>query len=116
MDTAPIDFGTLVCWLFHGAGSLTEGFINNCQMVLMPHLDSDHIINAKIMSRDLKAGVEVKKGEEDGLFTKESVCEAVKIVMDVENEIGREVRNNHDKLMNLLLSRDFCEKLQELTR
>jgi hypothetical protein len=93
-------------------------------MVLMPHLDSDHIINAKIMGRGLKVGVEVKKGEEDGLFTKESICEAVKIVMDDENEIGREVRTNHEKLRNLLLSHDFesscvdafCEKLQELVR
>ncbi|MCH93585.1 anthocyanidin 3-O-glucosyltransferase, partial [Trifolium medium] len=82
------------------------------------------IINAKIMGRNLKVGVEVKKGEEDGLFTKESICEAVKIVMDDENETGREVRTNHEKLRNLLLSHDlesscvdgFCEKLQELVR
>lgn len=120
-----LEHSSVGCFVTHcGAGSLTEGLINNCQMVLMPHLDTDHIINAKIMSRELKVGVEVKKGEEDGLFTKESVCEAVKIVMDDENEIGREVRNNHDKLRNLLLSHDlesscvdvFCEKLQKLTR
>ncbi|MCI14223.1 anthocyanidin 3-O-glucosyltransferase, partial [Trifolium medium] len=88
----------------------------------MPHLDGDHIINAKIMGRVFKVGVEVKKGEEDGLFTKESICEAVKIVMDDENETGRDVRTNHEKLRNLLLSHDlesscvdgFCEKLQEL--
>ncbi|CAJ2660029.1 unnamed protein product [Trifolium pratense] len=113
------------CFVTHcGAGSLTEGLINNCQIVLMPHLDSDHIINAKIMGRELKVGVEVKKGEEDGLFTKESICEAVKIVMDDENETGRDVRTNHEKLRNLLLSHDlesscvdgFCEKLQELVR
>jgi hypothetical protein len=58
------------------------------------------------------------------LFTKESICEAVKIVMDDENETGREIRTNHEKLRNLLLSHDFesscvdvfCEKLQELVR
>ncbi|CAK8535261.1 unnamed protein product [Lathyrus sativus] len=113
------------CFVTHcGAGSLTEGMVNNCQMVLMPHLDSDHIINTKIMGRELKVGMEVKKGEDDGLFTKENVCEAVKIVMDDENEIGREVRTNHAKLRSLLLSHDlessyvdsFCEKLQELVR
>ncbi|RHN75444.1 putative anthocyanidin 3-O-glucoside 2''-O-glucosyltransferase [Medicago truncatula] len=102
-----LEHSSVGCFVTHcGAGSLTEGLINNCQMV------------------ELKAGVEVKKGKEDGLFTKESVCEAVKIVMDDENEIGREVRNNHDKLRKLLLSHDlesscvgvFCEKLQELTR
>ncbi|KAK2350974.1 cyanidin 3-O-galactoside 2''-O-xylosyltransferase FGGT1 [Trifolium repens] len=120
-----LEHSSVGCFVTHcGAGSLTEGLINNCQMVLMPHLDSDHIINAKIMSRDLKVGVEVKKGEEDGLFTKESICEAVKIVMDDENETGREVRTNHEKLKNLLLRHDFesscvdgfCEKLQELVR
>jgi len=120
-----LEHSSVGCFVTHcGAGSLTEGLTNNCQMVLMPQLDSDHIINAKIMGRELKVGVEVKKGEEDGLFTKESVCEAVKIVMDDENEIGREVRNNHDKWRNLLVSHDlesssvdgFCEKLQELIR
>jgi len=120
-----LEHSSVGCFVTHcGAGSLTEGLTNNCQMVLIPHLDGDHIINAKIMGRELKVGVEVKKGEEDGLFTKESVCEAVKIVMDDENEIGREVRNNHDKLRNLLLNQDlesscvdgFCEKLQELVR
>ncbi|KAI5412229.1 UDP-glycosyltransferase 79B30 [Lathyrus oleraceus] len=76
------------------------------------------------MGRELKIGVEVEKGEDDGLFTKENVCEAVKLVMDDENEIGREVRANHAKVRNLLLSHDlesscvdgFCEKLQELVR
>lgn len=120
-----LEHSSVGCFVTHcGAGLLTEGLTNNCQMVLIPHLDADHIINAKIMGMKLKVGVEVKKGEEDGLFTKESVCEAVKIVMDDENEIGREVRNNHDKLRNLLLNQDlesscvdgFCEKLQELVR
>ncbi|XP_004487584.1 cyanidin 3-O-galactoside 2''-O-xylosyltransferase FGGT1-like [Cicer arietinum] len=111
------------CFVTHcGAGSITEGLVNNCQMVLLPQLNGDYIINARIMGRHLKVGVEVKKGEEDGLFTKESVYEAVKIVMDDENEIGREVRSNHTKVRNLLLRHDlesscldtFCEKLQEL--
>jgi len=56
------------------------------------------------------------------LFTKESVCEAVKIVMDDENEVGKEVRANHAKLRNFLLSKNlesscidsFCQKLYDL--
>ncbi|XP_058739756.1 cyanidin 3-O-galactoside 2''-O-xylosyltransferase FGGT1-like [Vicia villosa] len=120
-----LEHASVGCFVTHcGAGSLTEGLINSCQIVLMPHLDSDHIINARIMSRDLKVGVEVEKGEEDGLFRKESICEAVKVVMDDENEIGVEVRTNHAKMRKLLLSYDFesscvdgfCEKLQELVR
>jgi hypothetical protein len=64
-------------------------------------------MNSRLMSRKLKVGVEVVKREEDGFFTKESVYEAVKIVMDDENEIGKEVRENHTKLRNLLLNENF---------
>ena len=67
-------------------------------------------------------GVEIEKGEEDGLFTKESVCKAVKTVMEDETEVGREVRENHAKLRNFLLSDSlestcvdgFCQQLQDL--
>ncbi|CAI8592993.1 unnamed protein product [Vicia faba] len=111
------------CFITHcGAASITEGLVNTCQLVLLPRAGSDHIMNARVMSRKLKVGVEVEKGDEDGLFTKESVCEAVKIVMDDENEIGREVRANHDKIRNLLISNNFesscvdsfCQKLYDL--
>nr|WMW23661.1 apiosyltransferase [Glycyrrhiza inflata]WMW23662.1 apiosyltransferase [Glycyrrhiza glabra] len=111
------------CFITHcGAASITEGLVNTCQLVLLPRLGSDHIMNARLMSTKLKVGVEVEKGEEDGLFTKESVCKAVKIVMDEENEIGREVRANHTKVRNLLLSNNlesscvdtFCDRLRGL--
>ncbi|CAJ1956744.1 unnamed protein product [Sphenostylis stenocarpa] len=111
------------CFITHcGAGSLTEALVNKCQMVLLPQVDGDHIINARMMGGNLKVGVEVEKGEEDGWFTKESVSKAVKMVMDEENEVGREVRENHAKLKNFLVSHDleticvdnFCQKLQDL--
>ncbi len=41
---------------------------NDCQLVLLPNF-GDQIINARLMGEDLKVGVEVEKGEEDGLFT-----------------------------------------------
>ncbi|XP_061347769.1 cyanidin 3-O-galactoside 2''-O-xylosyltransferase FGGT1-like [Gastrolobium bilobum] len=111
------------CFITHcGAASITEALVNQCQLVLLPRVGSDHIMNARMMSTKLKVGVEVEKGEEDGLFTKESVCKAVKIVMDDENELGAQVRENHTKIRNLLLSKNlesscldtFCQKLQEL--
>ncbi|XP_057450510.1 cyanidin 3-O-galactoside 2''-O-xylosyltransferase FGGT1-like [Lotus japonicus] len=113
------------CFVTHcGAGSLTEALMSKCQIVLLPQLDADHIVNARMMGGNLKVGVEVEKGEEDGLFKKESVCEAVKIVMDDESEVGREVRENHSKVKNLLLSYNlesdsidcFCKKLQDLLK
>ncbi|XP_027347765.1 UDP-glycosyltransferase 79B30-like [Abrus precatorius] len=111
------------CFITHcGAASLTEALVNECQLVLLPRLGSDFIINARNMSGKLRVGVEVAKGEDDGWFTKESVCKAVKIVMDDENELGREVRANHSKVRNLLLSKNFepscvdafCHSLQDL--
>ncbi|KAF6143451.1 hypothetical protein GIB67_029620 [Kingdonia uniflora] len=41
-----------------------------------------------MMAGDLKVCVEVEKMEEDGWFGKESVCKAMKLVMDEESEIG----------------------------
>ncbi|MED6175546.1 Cyanidin 3-O-galactoside 2''-O-xylosyltransferase FGGT1 [Stylosanthes scabra] len=111
------------CFITHcGSASITEALVNTCQIVLLPRLGADHVINARMMGMKLKVGVEVEKGEEDGLFSKESVCKAVKIVMDDENQVGREVRENHSKVRNLLLSKDFesscldsfCGKLQDL--
>ncbi|GAU26620.1 hypothetical protein TSUD_102270 [Trifolium subterraneum] len=81
------------CFITHcGAASITEGLVNTCQLVLLPRIGSDHIMNARMMSRKLNVGVEIEKGEEDGLFTKETVCKAVKIVMDDKNEVGRELQ------------------------
>lgn len=90
-------------------------------MVMLPNI-FDQFLNARMLSSSFKAGVEVEKGGEDGLFTKQSVCRAVKAVMDGESEVGREVRANHTKLRDLLLGKDlesayldgFCHKLRDL--
>ncbi|KAF7833719.1 UDP-glycosyltransferase 79B30-like [Senna tora] len=111
------------CFVTHcGAGSLTEGLVSECGLVLLPRLGGDHIVNARVMGEKLKVGVEVERGEEDGEFSRESVCKAVRIVMDEGSEVGREVRANHAKLRWMLMSEDlekdcidgFCQKLQDL--
>ncbi|RZB86536.1 UDP-glycosyltransferase 79B30 [Glycine soja] len=57
------------CFVTHyGAGSLTEALMNMCQMVLLPQPRGDHVVNARVMGGNLKVGVEVERGEEDGLF------------------------------------------------
>lgn len=92
------------CFVTHcGSGSLSEAMVNECQLVLLPHV-GDQFINARMMSRDLRVGVEVEKGEEDGLFTRYGVCQAVKSVLEDDSEIGREVRANHAKWRAFLLS------------
>lgn len=110
------------CFVTHcGSGSLLEALRSHCQLVMLPQI-SDQITNARMMGNHLKVGIEVEKGEEDGLFTKESVCKAVRAVMEVDSKVGRLVRANHAKLRDLLLNEDlqssyidnFCEKLQDL--
>lgn len=110
------------CFVSHcGSGSITEGLVSECQMVLLPHI-GDQVINARVMGGDLKVGVEVEKGDEDGLFTKETVCRAVRLVMDENSEIGKEVRANHARWREFLLREgletayidEFVHKLRTL--
>ncbi|KAG6387153.1 hypothetical protein SASPL_152338 [Salvia splendens] len=72
------------CFVTHcGWGSISEALVNECQLVLMPHV-GDQLINARFMGGDLRVGVEVEKGDEDGLFTRDGVVKAMKVVMDGE--------------------------------
>lgn len=112
------------CFVTHcGSGSLTEAMINECQLVLLPQM-GDQFINARIMSGDLKVGVEVEKSEEDGVFTKEAVCNVVRAVLDNESEVGQMVRANHAKWRDFLLSKglensyvdDLVQKLHSLLK
>ena len=92
------------CFVTHcGSGSLTEAMVNECQLVLLPHA-GDQFINARIMSGDLKVGVEVEKSE-DGLFTREAVCKVLRAVMDSDSEVGQMVRTNHAKWRKFLFSK-----------
>jgi hypothetical protein len=109
------------CFITHcGSGSLSEALVNKCQLVLLPNV-GDQILNARMMANNLEVGVEVEKTE-DGFYTKDSVCKAVSIMMDDENEISKKVKTNHCKIREMLLNKDlessyiddFCMKLQEI--
>ncbi|XAR49574.1 Anthocyanidin 3-O-glucoside 2''-O-glucosyltransferase [Bertholletia excelsa] len=117
-----LDHPSVGCFITHcGWGSMCEALLSKCQLVLLPN-EGDRIINARILSLYLKVGVEVEKGEEDGLFTRQSVCKAVRIVMDEDSEIAKETRVNHAKLREVLSRKDletsyiddFNMKLQNL--
>ncbi|KDP21029.1 hypothetical protein JCGZ_21500 [Jatropha curcas] len=110
------------CFVTHcGSGSLSEAMVTKCQLVLLPNV-GDQIINARLMGGDLKVGVEVEKGEEDGLFSKNGVCKAVKAVMNNDSEVKEEVKQNHTKWREFLLSQGledsyidgFVQKLHEM--
>lgn len=104
-----LEHPSIGCFVTHcGAGSLSEALVKKCQLVLLPHV-GDHFFRARTMSSCLKVGVEVERREEDGNFSKENVCKAVKTVMDEENETGKEIRANRAKLRELLLDKDLEE-------
>ncbi|KAF9596226.1 hypothetical protein IFM89_008385 [Coptis chinensis] len=92
------------CFVTHcGSGSISESLVSECQIVLLPQY-GDQCINARMMGGEMKVGVEVEKREEDGWYTKESVSNAVKLVMDEDSQIGKEVRSHHAKWRAFLLS------------
>ncbi|CAA2986812.1 anthocyanidin 3-O-glucoside 2''-O-glucosyltransferase-like [Olea europaea var. sylvestris] len=92
------------CFVTHcGYGSVWEGLMSECQLVLLPHV-ADQYVHARLLSADLKVGVEIEKGDDDGLFTKEGVHEAIRAVMEVDSEIGKVVKRNHDKWRDFLSS------------
>ncbi|MED6220364.1 UDP-glycosyltransferase 79B30 [Stylosanthes scabra] len=110
------------CFITHcGSSSCTEALLSDCQIVLIPDR-SDQFINARMMGNYLQVGLEVEKGEEDGLYTKESVCNVVSILMDNGNETSKRVRAYHAKLREKLLDKDlestyndnFCKKLRDV--
>lgn len=110
------------CFVTHcGSGSMWEGLTSECQLVALPQ-HVDQYVNARFLSAGLGAGVEVEKGDVDGLFTKEGVHSSIMAVMAIGSEIGKEVKANHDELRELLARKgfgdayfdDFVEKLRIL--
>ncbi|PON77526.1 UDP-glucuronosyl/UDP-glucosyltransferase [Parasponia andersonii] len=102
-----LEHPSIGCFVTHcGWGSLLEGLVSHCELVMLPHA-GDQIFNARLMGKSLKVGVEVEKGEKDGLFSKESVCKAIRILMDDDSEVGKEIRINRAKLRDVLLRKDL---------
>ncbi|KAJ9671565.1 hypothetical protein PVL29_025327 [Vitis rotundifolia] len=94
------------CFVSHGGfGSMWESLTSDPQIVLVPEY-IDHILNARLLAEELKVAVEVER-EETGLFSKESLCKAIKSVMDEESEVGGQVEKNHAKLKETLVSPGF---------
>ncbi|KAK9698598.1 hypothetical protein RND81_08G116100 [Saponaria officinalis] len=92
------------CFVTHcGAGSLSEAMVNKCQLVMIPHA-VDQFINARMMSLELKVGVEVERRDQDGFFGREDVRKAVDSVMEENSEVGKEVRANHAKWREFILN------------
>ncbi|KAJ9671556.1 hypothetical protein PVL29_025318 [Vitis rotundifolia] len=94
------------CFVSHcGFGSMWESLTSDPQIVLVPELP-DQILNTRLLAEVLKVAVEIEK-EENGWFSKKSLCRAVRSVMDEESEVGGLVRKNHAKWKETLTSQGF---------
>ncbi|KAD4179636.1 hypothetical protein E3N88_28227 [Mikania micrantha] len=90
--------------------SVIEGLVNDCQLVMLP-LKGDQLMNSKVIASDWKAGVEVKRRDEDGYFGKDDVFEAVKsVMMDAEMEPANSIRKNHKKWKEFLQNDEISNK------
>lgn len=107
VEQVPIlEHSSVGCFVNHcGFGSMWESLMSDCQIVLVPHL-GDQILNTRLLAEELKVAVEVER-EENGWFSKESLCKAIKCVMDKESEVGNVVRRNHAKWKGTLVSPGF---------
>lgn len=95
------------CFVSHcGYGSMWESLVLcDCQLVFLPSAN-DQTLNARLMEQELKVGVEVEK-DENGWFSKESLCKAVKCVVDKDSQVGCLVKENHRKWKEVLSSPGF---------
>ncbi|RVW14054.1 UDP-glycosyltransferase 79B9 [Vitis vinifera] len=89
-------------WFMEGGGCSSR---HDPQIVLVPELP-DQILNSRLLAEELKVAVEVER-EENGLFSKESLCDAIKTVMDENSEVGGLVKKNHAKWKEALTSQSF---------
>ncbi|KAH7512607.1 hypothetical protein FEM48_Zijuj12G0108600 [Ziziphus jujuba var. spinosa] len=94
------------CFVSHcGFGSMWESLMSDKQIVLVPHL-GDQILNTRLLVEDLKVAVEVKR-EENRWFSKESLSEAIKSVMDKDSKVGLMVKKNHTMWRQVLTKPGF---------
>lgn len=94
------------CFVNHcGPGTMWEALLSDKQMVFIPQL-RDQVFNTKIMAEELEVAVEVKRGEDEWV-SKESLCKAIKSVMDEESQIAALVRKNHAIWREKFLSPGF---------
>ncbi|XP_023637293.1 UDP-glycosyltransferase 79B8 isoform X1 [Capsella rubella] len=91
------------CFVNHcGPGTIWESLMTDCQLVLIPFL-SDQMLFTRLMTKEFEVAVEVSR-EKTGWFSKESLSDTIKSVMDKESDLGKLVSSNHTKLKEVLFS------------
>ncbi|CAH2036263.1 unnamed protein product [Thlaspi arvense] len=82
-----------------------ESLVSDCQIVFIPTM-GDQVLTTRLLSEELEVSVKVQR-EDSGWFSKESLRDAIKSVMDKDSEIGKVVKMNHKKLKETLVSPGF---------
>ncbi|KAK4852556.1 hypothetical protein QYF36_025011 [Acer negundo] len=102
---------------FHGKPSVYERVLeclNSCTAIANRsciEMEGDQFVNSKLVAWDMRAGVEVKRREDSGYFSKEDVVEAVNTVMvEVEKEPGVSIRANQNRWRDFLLNKEIQNK------
>ncbi|KFK35925.1 hypothetical protein AALP_AA4G054400 [Arabis alpina] len=91
------------CFVNHcGFGSMWESLLSDCRIVFVPLL-ADQVLTTRLLTEELEVSVKIQR-EDSGWFSKESLRDAVKSVMDKDSEIGKLVKRNHKKLKETLVS------------
>ncbi|XP_023637295.1 UDP-glycosyltransferase 79B8 isoform X3 [Capsella rubella] len=88
--------------LYH---QLTTGF-NNCDVIALRtcnEMEGDQMLFTRLMTKEFEVAVEVSR-EKTGWFSKESLSDTIKSVMDKESDLGKLVSSNHTKLKEVLFS------------
>ncbi|KAL4274110.1 hypothetical protein GQ457_13G003830 [Hibiscus cannabinus] len=97
------------CFVNHcGYGTMWEFLLTDCQIVLIPEI-GDQILNTRLLVNELKIGVEVERGK-NRQVSKESLSEAIKLVMDKDNETANLLKANRTKLKQTLSNRELQEE------
>ncbi|XP_074571638.1 anthocyanidin-3-O-glucoside rhamnosyltransferase-like [Curcuma longa] len=86
-----------------GLSSVMEAVAAGCRLAMLPQ-KGDQYLNARLFAGDMGIGVEVERREEDGGFTREAVCAAVREVTASE-----EVKEKHSKWREFLLDKEAQE-------
>ncbi|RCV39054.1 hypothetical protein SETIT_8G192600v2 [Setaria italica] len=106
------------CYLNHaGFSSAVEGLVAGCRLVLLP-MKGDQYVNAALLARELRVGVEVARRDEDGWFGGQDVSDAVALAMaeggDGDGRKWREFLT--DDAVQKRFAGDFVRQLKELVR
>ncbi|CAO2151997.1 unnamed protein product [Urochloa humidicola] len=106
------------CYVNHaGFSSAVEGLVAGCRLVFLP-IKGDQYLNAALLARELRVGVEVARRGEDGWFGRQDVSDAVALaVADGGDRDGKKWKEFFtDEAVQKRFTVDFVRQLKELVR